>query len=231
MYVGRYARALLGSLAFALGVCLAPAGAAGPAFAVPPPGTIVQTETSGVWLAVVSRNVLGHGSDGTAFYQWHLSVYARNGQRYALAYASPEKGGPLEKVTQVNGGDKLWFPVATVRIVGFAQLMPAAAPQLVVQSHEMSADCGGATVSVFALGPNGVVPAASLRNGCELSAKIVSSGNGGATLALTGPYYGPNAAMCCPTKTKATATLAYRDGAWSQSPKYYELFVGKLPPQ
>ena len=62
----------------------------------------------------------------------------------------------------------------------------------------------------------------SVENGCALEASIVHRPNGDA-LRVTGPYYGPNAAMCCPTKANATALLTFRNGTWTESPRYFKL--------
>ncbi|HTU80802.1 MAG TPA: hypothetical protein VMF61_01655 [Candidatus Acidoferrales bacterium] len=210
-----------------------PAPAALPALsAAPQPGAVVQVESAGRWRAVVSKKFLGEGAGNQRFYQWYLSVYYDAGGIYGLKYRSPAGGGPLSKVERAAGGARMWFPTASAQIVGFAHLMPSGM-QLVVQSHEMSADCGDAVVSVLALHPNeSVEPAASVRNGCELSATIDRGmGAGRDTLTLDGPYYAPNAAMCCPTKAKAAATLSYRGGAWTLSPANYSLYPGRFPPQ
>jgi hypothetical protein len=201
------------------------------------PGTIVQNQLlylagdamHSQWRAIVSKKLLGK-ANGTAFYQWYLSIYAIDGTTYKLKYQSPRDGGPLSVVTKPSGAD-LWLPVQSVKIDAPVQLVAQGKDNLVVESHEMAADCGGAIVSVFAADDAGkVVPAVSARNGCDLTAQPVNS-KAGASLTLIGPYYGPNAAMCCPTKPKASATLRYANGKWVETPDYYELFVGKLPPQ
>jgi hypothetical protein len=202
-----------------------------------PPGTVVQNQLlylagdamHSQWRAVASKKLLGT-SNGTSFYQWYLSVYAIDDTTYQLKYQSPAKGGPLSKVTRPNGAP-MWFPLQTLKIDAPAQLMGDGKDDLVVESHETGADCGSATVTVFATDSNGkVVPAVSVRNGCELTASTINSKDG-PTLWLTGPYYAANAAMCCPTKPKANAMLSYTNGKWVETPSYYEFFPGKLPPQ
>ena len=208
-------------------------------FAPPPPGAMVQNQLvylggeamHSQWRAVASKKLMGSLA-GTIFNQWYLSIYAIDGSTYRLKYRSPGNGGPLSAVTQASGGSKMWFPLQTMRIVGSAELVQSGVQQLVVQSHEAGADCGGAVVTVFAANSGGsVVPAVSLRNGCDLSATI-ARGHGAVrdSIVLSGPYYNSTAPMCCPTKTKATAVLSYRNGRWTQTPKYYAMFVGKLPP-
>lgn len=191
------------------------------------PGTIVQRQAAyltgaapgGQWSAVASKTLVGSGS-GQSFYQWYLSIYAPRRGAYRLRYQSPKNGGPLERVTQASGA-KMWFPVQRLRIVGAAGLMGHSTQQLVVQSHEMAADCGGSMVTVFASGPgDAVVRAASVTNQCELDAKI---GADGASIVLTGPYYNATAPMCCPTKNAASAVLRYRGGKWVESPDYFKL--------
>ena len=200
-------------------------------FSPAPPGTTVQ---SGVvylageamhsqWRAVISKKKLGTSDDGTAFYQWYFSLYAIDGATYRLKYRSPRDGGPLSAVTKANGAN-LWFPMQSVKIVGTGEFMQPAVQQVVVQSHESAADCGGGTVSVFAYNSKTgkPFPSATVTNGCDLSARIVRA-NGSAAIRLVGPYYGPNAAMCCPTKPKAAATLRYVNGKWVETPSYYQL--------
>ncbi len=229
--------ALLAAAAIGL-LAMLPAVAAEPpavTYAPKPPGTIVQNQLvylagEGMqtqWRAVASKRVVGTGNAQT-FYQWYLSIYAIDGTTYHLKYRSPGNGGPLANVTQAHGA-KLWFPVAQLAIVGAAELMQPGIQQLVVQTHQAAADCGSSAVTVFTTKNAKVVPAVSVSNGCDLSAKIVKV-KGATAIALSGPYYGANAAMCCPTKPKASAVLRYVHGAWKESPNYFPLAVGKLPP-
>lgn len=193
----------------------------------PPPGNVVQSQNvafngesaANQWPAIVSKERVGSGS-GRDFYQWYLSIYALQRGAYRLRYQSPRNGGPLARVTQANGA-KMWFPVAQARIVGTASLMHPGVRQLVVASHEMSADCGSAAVTIFATKPGGSVGAvAGVNNPCELSAKI---GADGTSVELTGPYYKPDAPLCCPTQARATAVLRYRDGKWTVSPNFFKI--------
>ncbi|MBV8490749.1 MAG: hypothetical protein JO199_09505 [Candidatus Eremiobacteraeota bacterium] len=236
-------RGLLAGIVLAAGARFLPAGAGEPAnytLSPGPPGTIVENQVvyltgeamHGQWRAVVSKKAVGHGG-GNTFYQWYLSIYAIDDTTYRLKYRSPGNGGPLSKVEQVSGGDKMWFPIGDLHIVGAAELVQPGVQQLVVESHEMAADCGGATVSIFSASPGGqIVPAAVATNGCRLKASIVhGTGNVLDTLQLTGPFYAPNAALCCPTKADATAKLSYANGAWVEAPKYYPLSIGKFAPE
>ncbi len=209
---------------------------AGESFLPAPPGTVVQSQVVFLqgdgnharWKAVTSKKLVGSGN-GQNFYQWWLSIYAMRGDAYHLRYQSPGNGGPLSKVTQANGA-KMWFPVQDIKIVGQASMMQPGVQQLVVQSHEAGADCGGATVSVFAGGPgSSASPAISVANPCELSATI-QHGENGDTLQLTGPYYAANAPLCCPTKTNATAVLSHMSGKWTVTPNYFKLYAGRRPP-
>jgi len=199
-----------------------------------PPGTIAQSvfvffngvASNAQWRAVASKQHLG-ASHGRQFYQWYLTFYGSRQQAYRLRYQSPADGGPLARVVKGNGTD-MWFPVQELRIVGAASLTGESAQQLVVQSHEMAADCGSATVAVFAGGPGAsVIPAVSVTNPCELTATIAPDRQ---SVVLRGPYYSPNAPMCCPTKPRASAVLRYRSGQWTESPNYFKLYVGHLPP-
>jgi len=194
-----------------------------------PPGTVVQNvgvsfnaETSShAWRAIASKEPLG-SSGGREFYQWNLSIYGLRGGSYRLRYKSPGNGGPLSRVAQANGA-AMWFPIQDLRIVGTASLMHSGVEQLVVQSHEMAADCGMATVSIFATTVGATVGRTVFAsNLCDLSARIVH-GSGGDSIELTGPYYGANAPACCPTKAHATAELRYANGKWVETPLYFKL--------
>ena len=228
---------------FASAFLMVPAGAgepANPTFSPVPPGTVAQSQlvylageaTHSQWRAVTSKKLVGSGN-GMNFYQWYLSIYSIDGSTYRLRYQSPANGGPLEKVTQASGGAKMWYPIQDLSIRGVGEFTQSGVQQLVVQSHEAGADCGGAIVSVFTANANGgVVPAVSVRNGCELKATITHSQSSTArdAIVLSGPYYNATAPLCCPTKSKAVAVLSYRNGKWIETPRYYEMFVGKLPP-
>jgi hypothetical protein len=196
-------------------------------FVPAPPGSVAQNESVAFngnnandrWQAVVSKKFLGSGN-GHSFYQSYLSIYALRRGAYRLRYESPGNGGPLSRVEQAHGA-KMWFPVQEVKIVGAAPLTRKGVQQLIVQSHEMAADCGMATVTIFATKPGGTTgPVATITNPCDLAAKL---GADGTSLELTGPYYGPNAPLCCPTKPNATAVLRYLDGKWTESPKYFKV--------
>jgi hypothetical protein len=200
-----------------------------------PPGASVQNSAvylngqtmNGQWRAIASKKLVG-ASNGTEFYQWYLSIYALRGEAFRLRYQSPTNGGPLSRVTQASGA-KMWYPVQELRIVGAATLMGGSVQQLVVTSHEMAADCGSSTVTIFASAPGGSVsPAVSAENPCDLSATILP---GRTAIALQGPYYASNAPLCCPTKPKAGATLRYRNGRWVETPNYYKLYIGRFPPR
>jgi hypothetical protein len=202
-----------------------------------PPGSIAQNRLVALggeadraqWRAVSSKMLVGK-ANGTTFYQWYLSIYAFRNGAYRLRYRSPADGGPLARVARPPGAN-IWFPVQDLQIVGTAQLMHPGVQQLVVQSHEMAADCGSSIVTVFTTGAAGRVrPAVSIENPCELRAAIVRSGNGDA-IALSGPYYSASAALCCPSKPRATALLRYRDGRWTEAPNYYKVFSGRFPPR
>jgi hypothetical protein len=195
-------------------------------FVPQPPGSVAQNERvafSGSgnieWRAIVSKERVGEAND-RSFYQWFLSFYMLDRGVYRLRYQSPRNGGPLSRVTQAHGA-QMWFPVAEARIVGTASLMQPGAHQLVVQSHEMAADCGSGAVTIFATNlRRNVAAVATIENSCDLSATV---GKGGTSIVLTGPYYKPDAPLCCPTKAHATAELRYHDGAWALSPNYFKV--------
>ena len=215
----------LGSSAQSPSVALSPA----------PPGTIVQSRTvyltgeamNSRWRGVLSKAKIGTGDRGEVFYQWHLSIYgpcATEGQpALCLRYRSPRDGGPLTGVVKAKGAN-LWFPLQTAKIVGVADFEASGLERLVTQSHEFAADCGASTITVFGADPRTgkVRVVASVTNPCDLNAKIAHAANGDA-IALRGPYYSATAAMCCPTKPKAAATLRFAGGRWIEAPKLFAL--------
>lgn len=204
-------------------------------FAPQPPGTIVQSQLVYLageamhdqWRAVLSRKPVGSGN-GTTFYQWFLSFYAIEGATYRLKYQSPKARVPFSRVTKAHGAS-LWFPVQEAKIAGTGEFMGARSQQLVVQSHEAAADCGSSRVDVFFFDAamQAVMTTLSVENPCDLSARVVH-GKGGDSLALTGPYYSANAPLCCPTKARATAVLRFKNGNWSEEPKYFKIASSPL---
>ncbi len=207
-----------------------------PAFAPAPPGTVVQSQIvylngqamHSQWRGVISKKAVGTGN-GETFYQWYVSIYQIDGTTYRLRYQSPANGGPLDKLSKASGAE-LWFPRQSASLVGAAPLMGDALEQLVVQTHQTGADCGAADLTVFAFDPrtNKVVPAVTVENPCDLEAKIVKNGDS-ASLRLSGPYYNASAALCCPTKPKASATLKYVNGKWIETPNYYKVYPKAFP--
>jgi hypothetical protein len=199
-------------------------------FSPQPPGTIVQSQLvylagegmHSQWRALLSKTLLGSGT-GTPFYQWFLSFYAIDGTIYRLKYRSPDAPVPFSRVTKAHGA-QLWFPVQDAKIAGTGELMGPGAQQLVVQSHEAAADCGTARVDVFFYGSamQMVMTTLSVQNPCDLSATVIHGAHGN-LLQLTGPYYAANAPLCCPTKPKATATLRFNNGTWTEQPLYFKI--------
>jgi hypothetical protein len=231
--MNRFRRIATFALAAALAVAAMPATAEEPAhttFDDPPPGTIVQSRPAYLageamhsqWRGVLSKKVVG--SDGTrSFYQWYLSLYAIDGTTYKLQYRSPKEPVPFAAVTQAHGA-RIWFPVQDASIAGAGELMGPGATQLVVASHEAAADCGTSRVDVFFYDASmkTVMTTLSVQNPCSLAVTIVKDG-GGDELQMTGPYYAQGAALCCPTKPKATATFRFRNGSWTQTPRYFKI--------
>jgi hypothetical protein len=201
-----------------------------PSYAPPPPGTVVQSRVvylageamHSQWRAVLSKRPVGRNA-GTTFYQWALSLYSIDGTTYRLRYRSPRDGAPFTRVTKAHGAP-LWFPVADASIAGVGELMGPGAQQLVVASHEAAADCGMARVDVFFYDAamQMVMRTLSVENPCGLSAHLIHDARGTA-LTVTGPYYAPNAALCCPTKNRATAIFRFANGRWTQSPRYFKI--------
>jgi hypothetical protein len=207
-------------------------------FAPAPPGSVVQSQLTYIagqamhsqWRGVLSKAAVGKGN-GETFYQWYLSLYRIDGTTYKLQWQSPKDGGPFDKVEKAHGAN-MWFPRQGGSIVGSAPLMGPGAEELVVATHQQGADCGTARVDVlfFDAAMQQVMTALTVENGCDLSAKIVKGANGTATLQMTGPYYAKNAALCCPTKAKATATFAFKNGSWKETPNYFKI-VPSVPPK
>jgi hypothetical protein len=224
-------RHLAFALAFAAAACLAASAAEPPhyTFSPPPPGTIVQSllfypageGMQSQWRAVASRVHLG----GSA-YQWYLSIYAIDNDRaeYRLHYRSPGDGPLLSRVTRVRGGP--WLPLQSLHVAGAAEIERTGVQDLVVQTHEASADCGSGTVAIFIYdwSRQRVRPAVTVTNNCALAGRIVH-GRAGYDVELIGPYYAANAPMCCPTKTRAVAHLRYARGRWIETPSYFPLTV------
>ncbi len=224
---------LLSGLSLVLLAACASASAASPKYNMPPPGTVVQdvvTYLSGEgmssrWHIVSSRVAVGRENGKQIAYQWYLSIYAPVGNGWNLKYRSPGRGTTLlSKVTKANGA-QLYFPMQSVKIVGGAELEQPTVLDAVVQVHEAAADCGSSTVAL--LGANrsfNVGVHVAVQNGCDLQASIVKYGQMQA-VQLAGPYYGPKAAMCCPTKPKATSKLTYSGQirGWSITPPYFKV--------
>jgi hypothetical protein len=111
-----------------------------------------------------------------------------------------------------------------LKIDGIGQFTHPAVDDLVVEQQEASADCGGGNVSVFYYDwtRQKIEKSITVTNGCELHAKVIHDKLGDA-IQLNGPYYGPNAPMCCPTKNNATAILRYTNGKWTLKPNYFTI--------
>ena len=202
-------------------------------YTTPPPGSVVQDVVvylsgegmSSRWHVVSSRVPVGRQNGQQIAYQWYLSIYEPAGNGWKLASRWPgNANSPLSKVTKAHGAE-LYFPAQSVKIVGGAELEQAAVQDAVVQIHESAADCGSSTVAIIGLTKK-YQPTirTTVQNGCDLQASIVKYGQMQA-VQLTGPYYGPKAAMCCPTKNKATARLTYSGQirGWNVTPNYFKL--------
>lgn len=202
-----------------------------PQFDKQPPGQIVQDSVAylsgeamnSAWHVVTSRKMLGRQMGNEPAYQWYVSFYAPAANGLKLVYQLPDKNGLLlATVTKAHGAD-LYFPRADVKILGAAELEQSGVQDVVLQIHQSGADCGSANVVVFGANKNmAVEPRAHIQNGCALEAAIVKNGKLSA-VRLSGPYYGPNAAMCCPTKPHVTALLSFKNGSWSVKPAYFTI--------
>lgn len=197
-----------------------------------PPGQVVQDVTAylsgegmnSAWHVVASRTVAGKDMGKTPVYQWYLSFYAPAPNGLKLVYQLPNASTFLvPKVTKAHGAE-MYYPMSQLEIVGTGEFEQSGVQDVVVQSSAAAADCGLATVAVFgSKNTNGaltVEPRVAITNACALQATIVKNGALRA-VQLNGPYYSAKAALCCPTKPKATAKLAYAGGKWSVSPQYF----------
>lgn len=218
--------------ALALTLTIAAAGAATtPAYDKQPPGQVVQDVKAylsgegmnSAWHVVTSRTLAGKHMGKEPVYQWYLSFYAPAQNGLKLVYQLPNKSTLLiPKVTKAHGAP-MYFPHEDLKIVGTGEFERSGVQDVVVQSHAFAADCGLATVAVFGSKTGAtmsVEPRVTVTNACSLDASIVSNGTSQA-VRLTGPYYAKNAALCCPTKPNAFATLSYSKGSWSVKPDYF----------
>lgn len=211
------------------------AGAAPPAnphLNLSPPGQVMQKTVAyltgeamhSAWFVVASRKMAGRQMGKTPVYQWYLSFYAPDGNDGGkLVYQLPdEQGDLLSHVTKAHGA-RMYFPQQDVKIAGAAEFEQSGVQDVVVWDHQAGADCGTADVTVFGANTKGQVEQrVHVQNGCSLNAKIVKHGALSA-VQLSGPYYGPKAALCCPTKPHASALLLFRNGDWSMTPTYYTI--------
>lgn len=218
---------------FALSATLAGAGAtAAVPYNNPPPGKVVQDVVAYLsgeamnskWHVVSSKVLVGKQYGKENAYQWYLSIYRQAGNGWQLAFRSPGAGNSLVTKVEKAKGAQLYFPLQDFKIVGVGELERPAIQDVVVWMHNTGADCGATTVGV--LGTNNtseqVTTKLTVVNGCDLQASIMKRGALQA-VSLIGPYYGPKAAMCCPTKNKATAILSGVNGKWSVTPKYFTI--------
>lgn len=216
--------------ACALAVCVFAAARYSPA----PPGQIVQRLSAyftgdakdGRYEVVTSRKLVGQ-EDGKPAYQWYLTIYAPAGEGYVQSWQSPgPRSALLSRVSRARGAER-YFPSQTLWTAGAARLMGGSAQQVIVKSREIGADCGSVSLAILFADPKHadiVGPAVVLSNPCDLDAQIH-----GDHLTLQGPYYSPNAPLCCPTKPRAIATLRYRNGGWIESPRYFKLTLEHAP--
>lgn len=201
-----------------------------PHFDVPPPGQVVQKTVAYLtgeamhskWYVVASRKLVGKNMGKTPVYQWYLSFYAPDGNDGGkLVYQLPNSSHELlSQVTKAHGAE-MYFPMQDLKIVGAAEFEQPGVQDVVVWDHQAGADCGIADVTVFGTDAHGhVEQRVHTENGCSLEADVVKR-DGLSAVQLTGPYYGQNAPLCCPTKPKASAVLSYKSGAWSMLPQYF----------
>lgn len=186
----------------------------------PPPGTAVQDVTA--YLSGEGMNSAWHVVTSRTQHQWYVSFYAPSANGLKLAYRLPRDNDKLlAKVVKAKGAD-MYFPHADVRIAGAAELEKTGVQDVVLQIHQIGADCGMADVAVFGADSQmNVRPRAHVQNPCDLQASVVKNGSL-AAVQLQGPYYAPSAALCCPTKPHVTALLSFQNGSWTVRPRYFE---------
>lgn len=201
-----------------------------PHFDVAPPGQVVERKVAYLtgeamhsrWYIVASRKLVGKNMGTTPMYQWYLSFYAPDGDDGGkLVYQLPNGSHELlSRVTKANGAE-MYFPLQDLQIIGPAEFEQPGVQDVVVWNHQSAADCGIADVTVFGADAHGhVVQRVHVENGCVLNASIVKR-DGVSAVQLIGPYYAPNAALCCPTKPNAKAFLTFKHGVWTVSPAYF----------
>jgi inhibitor of cysteine peptidase len=201
-----------------------------------PPGQIVQTanfnfigsESNGLYAAVVSRTLLAKsGPNGKPQYQPYLTIYRQDPHSGVLAqiYQSPSAGDSLHVVPKraaIPGTKNMWLPGVELSIIGTGQLMEPNTQQLVVSVYAYAADCGAVTMHVLRLDPKTqkLLDVLHVQNFCKLDGGIA-----GHSLLLSGPYYAANAALCCPTKNDAHATVTFdlTTRRWVIAPSYFKL--------
>jgi len=176
------------------------------------------------WLVRVTTEVLGRDASRT-FEQWRIEIERPTALGGGIAYQTPGSDALLDRVEKANGAN-LWFPNQEAQLLGVGRFLPGVRRQLLVRVYQSGADCGSATIALLGLRGKGrsIGRLASVENACSLAAKIVRSARGD-ELILSGPYYAPDAALCCPTKPRAQARLLYRGGRWIERPRLFKLLL------
>ncbi len=181
------------------------------------------------YVAIVWHEDLSTPENTTQRFQPFFELYRANaaGKRQGPAvYRSPSRDDPLKlvpKMQPIPNARGVWMPgYVDVRLIGSAQLMQPGESQLVLRVYSSAADCGAATLHVLTLGSRREVlhDVVQVQNYCALEANLQPH-----SVALTGPYYDRNAALCCPTKNRATALLRYdrKRESWVIAPQYFRL--------
>ena len=224
--------------AFAAALTATAAAQLYPKFVPAVPGTVAQNVAvylsgegmSSRWQAITSKKLAGTAGGTEPVYQWWLSVYSppQESGSAKLAFRTPGDSDVLATVEKAHGAS-YYFPHQDISIVGGAELERPQVQDLVTDSHQVGADCGGATVAIIGADQKmHVTVRARVDNPCDLDATIVRDGAMQA-VRLTGPYYTKNTPLCCPAKSKVTAILRYRRGKWIMTPAYFPLRVMHQP--
>lgn len=157
-----------------------------------------------------------------AFTQPYLTIYSYTAGRWTSVFQSPGSGKAAGALI-AGQSSRVPFPMK-FHLVGVADLMGNGRQQLVTTFWSTGADCGSANADVLAYQDGRYQISFSAGNFCGLGAEI-----SGSKLVLSGAYYGPTSAMCCPTIQNAQAIVQYdkTTGAWQEQPNYFPVQTNK----
>ncbi len=157
-----------------------------------------------------------------AFTQPYLTIYSYTAGRWTAVFQSPGSGKAAGALI-AGQSSRMPFPMR-FGLVGAADLMGNGRQQLVASFWSTGADCGSTDVDVLAYLHGKYRISLNASNFCGLGATI-----SGSMLVLSGGYYGPTSAMCCPTIQNARATVRYDKATrtWQEQPNYFSVQTNK----